>query len=163
METRLDKGGFDNKCRELPFQNKLIVKKPYGGGGLALLWKTQVQLDVINYTDHHILAKVVEDDGFECMLTCFYEWPEASQKNKSWALLSHLSTFVRGPWCCIGDFNTILHSKEKQSRFPPQFKQMDEFRLALDACNLVDLGFVGYPYTWNNKRPGAANTRLRLD
>lgn len=42
MEIRLDKDNFDNKCRDLPFQNKLIVKKPNSGGGLALLWKTQV-------------------------------------------------------------------------------------------------------------------------
>lgn len=71
METRIDKDSFNDKCRELPFQNKLIVKKPNNGGRMALLWKTQVQLDVVNYTDHHILAKVVEDDGFEWMLTCF--------------------------------------------------------------------------------------------
>ncbi|KAK7820737.1 hypothetical protein CFP56_038489 [Quercus suber] len=51
----------------------------------------------VNYTEHHILAKVVEEDGFEWWLTCFYGWPEASQKKKSWALLSHLSTLVRGP------------------------------------------------------------------
>jgi len=42
METRLDKDSFKDKCKELPFQNKLIVKKPNSGGGLTLLWKTQV-------------------------------------------------------------------------------------------------------------------------
>lgn len=40
---------------------------------------------------------------------------------------------------------------------------MEEFSLALDLCGLVDLGFRGYPFTWNNKRPGDANTRQRLD
>ena len=40
---------------------------------------------------------------------------------------------------------------------------MEEFSLALDSCGLVDLGFRGYPFTWNNKRPGDANTRQRLD
>ena len=121
METRLDREGFDNHCRELPFLNKFVVKKPNGGDGLA--W----------------------------MLTCFYGWPEASQKHKSWVLLNHLYSFVDGPWCCIGDFNAILHSSEKQSRFPPPFKQMDEFHSLLDGHSLADLGFVGYPYTWNNK------------
>ena len=130
METRLDREGFDNKCGDLPFQNKVVVKKPNFGGGLALLWKSQVQLDVINYTDNFILAKVVEEDG---------------------------------PWCCIGDFNAILHSSEKQSKYPPPFKQMEEFRTVLDSCNLADLGFIGDKYTWNNKRSGAANTRQRLD
>ena len=27
----------------------------------------------------------------------------------------------------------------------------------------VDLGFIGYPYTWNNRRLGVANTKERLD
>ena len=113
METCLDKEGFDNHCRELQFPNKFIVKKPYGGGGFALIWKEEVKLDVINFTDHHILARVVEEDGFAWMLTRFYGWPEVSQKHKSWALLNHLHSFVDGPWCCIGDFNAILHSSKK--------------------------------------------------
>ena len=33
----------------------------------------------------------------------------------------------------------------------------------MDECHLEDLGFKGYPYTWNNKRPGEANTRIQLD
>ena len=64
-------------------------------------------MDVINFTENHILAKVVEKDGFVWYLTCFYGWPDSSQKAKSWALLSHLSSFVDGPWLCIGDFNVI--------------------------------------------------------
>ena len=103
------------------------MKKPDAGGGLALLWKPEVNLDVINYTEHHILANVVEEDGFEWYLTGFYGWAEASQKPKSWALLSHLSSLVDGPWCCIGDFNAILLSSEKQSTYPPPYKQMEEF------------------------------------
>ena len=40
---------------------------------------------------------------------------------------------------------------------------MDNFQEALDLCNLVDMGFKGYPFTWNNKRPGIANIREQLD
>lgn len=86
------------------------------------MWKPKVHLEVINYTENHILAKVFEDDGMEWFLTCFYGWLEASQKTKSWALLSHLSTLANGPWCCIGDLNAILYVAKKQSFFPPQYK-----------------------------------------
>ena len=61
----MDEDGFNNHCGELPFQNKLIVKKPNSGGGLALVWKPEVHLKVINYTKNHILAKVVEKIGME--------------------------------------------------------------------------------------------------
>ena len=113
METRLDRSGFEKHCGDVPFKNKLIVKKPNSGGGLALLWKEEVTLDVINFTNNHILAKVVENDGFMWHLIGFYGWPKANEKWKLWALLSHLRTLVEDPWCCIGDFNAILHASEK--------------------------------------------------
>ena len=163
METCLDKEGYDKHCKEMPFQDKLIVKRLNSGGGLALIWRREVNLDVINYTDNHISAKVVEEDGFVWYLTCFYGWLDASQKQKSWALLNHLFTFVQGPWMCIGDFNPILHSFEKQSSHPPPYKQMDDFWEALDLCNLVDIGFKGYPFMWNNKRSSIANIKEQLD
>ncbi|XP_075662942.1 uncharacterized protein LOC142632422 [Castanea sativa] len=40
---------------------------------------------------------------------------------------------------------------------------MEDFGAALEACHLMDLGFHGYKFTWNNKRTGAANARERLD
>ena len=64
METRLDKDGFKNLYSDLPFQNKIIVKHPNAGGGLAFLWKNTINLEVINYTTNHVLAVVIEEDGF---------------------------------------------------------------------------------------------------
>ena len=72
METRLDKEGFKQHCGDLPFPNQIFVKKPNAGGGLALIWKHEIKVDVINYTENHILAKVVEEDGFQWYLTGFY-------------------------------------------------------------------------------------------
>ena len=77
METRLDKEGFKNLYDNLPFPNRIFAKNPDSGGGIALIWKREVSLDVINFTANHVLAKVVEEDGFEWFLTGFYGWPEA--------------------------------------------------------------------------------------
>ena len=77
--------------------------------------------------------------------------------------MEHLKTFVEGPWLCFGDFNAILHSLEKQSTKQPHIAQIDAFREVLEVCQLEDLGYKGYPFTWTNKRPGDANTKLKLD
>ncbi|KAL0006084.1 hypothetical protein SO802_013645 [Lithocarpus litseifolius] len=69
----------------------------------------------------------------------------------------------QGPWMLVGDFNAFLHTSEKKSIRPPQTSQVNAFREALGSCHLIDLGFKGYPFTWNNKRPGEANTKIRLD
>lgn len=86
-----------------------------------------------------------------------------AKKPKSWALLNHKCSFMDGPWCCMGDFNAILHSSEKQSKYSPPYKQMDDYRNVLDDCRLEDLGFASYPFTWNNKRLGLENPWERLD
>lgn len=33
----------------------------------------------------------------------------------------------------------------------------------MEECQFEDLGFKGYPYTWNTKRLGEANTKIQLD
>ena len=63
----------------------------------------------------------------------------------------------------IGDFNAYLHAVEKKSARQPQFSQIKAFRETLSSSQLQDLGFKGYPYTWSNKRPREANTKIQLD
>ena len=70
---------------------------------------------------------------------------------------------MEGPWLCIGDFNAFPQSSEKLSKRLALASQVEDFRAAMEECHLEDLGFKGYPYTWNNKWPGEANTRIWLD
>lgn len=57
METWLDKEGFEKLYGKLPYQNKIIVKKSDSGGGLALLWKDDIRMDLINFTNNHVLTR----------------------------------------------------------------------------------------------------------
>uniref|UniRef100_A0A453EM00 Endonuclease/exonuclease/phosphatase domain-containing protein n=1 Tax=Aegilops tauschii subsp. strangulata TaxID=200361 RepID=A0A453EM00_AEGTS len=40
---------------------------------------------------------------------------------------------------------------------------MVAFRDVLEVCGLVDLGLIGAPFTYDNKRSGAGNVKVRLD
>ena len=40
---------------------------------------------------------------------------------------------------------------------------MEDFRVALENCELKDLGFIGHKFTWTNRRPSSAHTKQRLD
>ena len=77
IETRLDKEGFDKLYSNLSYQNKIIVKHPDLGGGLALLWKNGINMEVVNYTANHVLAKIIEEDKFVWYMTGFYGWLDA--------------------------------------------------------------------------------------
>ena len=66
-------------------------------------------------------------------------------------------------WLCVGDYNEILSSEEKQGGLPRPPKQMEDFRQALLHCGLNNLGFIGIIFTWRNGRPGRAFVQERLD
>ncbi|KAL5747974.1 hypothetical protein ACOSQ2_025271 [Xanthoceras sorbifolium] len=67
------------------------------------------------------------------------------------------------PWICGGDFNEILMDCEKDGGLPKQRRLLLNFREALDACGLQDLGFEGPLFTWCNGRVGNAFVQERLD
>ncbi|EPS60668.1 hypothetical protein M569_14134, partial [Genlisea aurea] len=64
---------------------------------------------------------------------------------------------------CAGDFNEILDPSEISSSGTRPPNQMAVFREALLDCDLTDLGYHGFPFTWSNKRKYPATVRARLD
>jgi hypothetical protein len=67
------------------------------------------------------------------------------------------------PWICAGYYNEKLSQEEQLGQNDRSEAQMTKFRDCLTDCRLVDLGFSGYPFTWNNNRDGMANVQARLD
>ena len=64
---------------------------------------------------------------------------------------------------CIGDHNEILSSKEKEARLPRPEYLMQNFRSTLLHCGLIDMGFTGNMFTWENGKEGEAFVQERLD
>ena len=56
-------------------------------------------------------------------------------------------------------FQKITHLDKKCGRAERSADQMQAFRNALDACDLLDLGFSGPSFTWCNERFGEQRTR----
>ncbi|XP_073359504.1 uncharacterized protein [Aegilops tauschii subsp. strangulata] len=67
------------------------------------------------------------------------------------------------PWVVVGDFNEAMWSFEHFSDTPRSAGQMLDFRDVLEVCGLGELGFAGLPYTFDNRRGGRANVKVRLD
>ena len=82
---------------------------------------------------------------------------------KSWDAIRYLSAQDNLPWICVGDYNEALFQSDQLGGNPRPFAQMEAFWDCLADCGLADLGFSGYPYTWDNKRDGADNVKVRLD
>lgn len=54
------------------------------------------------------------------------------------------------PWLLIGDFNDISKNSEKFGGGPPSQTKLAFFSTFLNTYKLVDLGFIGHPFTWTN-------------
>ena len=77
--------------------------------------------------------------------------------------MRHLHFKSTLPWLCIGDFNEILTSDEKQGKILRPIRQMEEFHNVLLQSDLIDLGFYENKFTWRNGRSGEAFVQERLD
>lgn len=80
-----------------------------------------------------------------------------------WDELRHIGDNVNGHWCVVGDFNAILEQREKIGGRPFTSSSHCPFRSLMDDAELFDMGYIGYPFTWNNWRAGIANIQERLD
>ncbi|KAF4397904.1 hypothetical protein G4B88_019625, partial [Cannabis sativa] len=149
-------------CSVLNYGNMWTVDRVGMSGGLLLMWRTDITLQVLSSSPGHILATVAGAGFSPWYFTGFYGNPDASQRRFSWQLLRDLRKEVWGPWLCIGDFNEIVSLSEKiggRDRLPGV---MDGFREVIDDCRLIDFSSSKHELTWCNEH---SNSRImeRLD
>ena len=144
METKVEKYVLDRISRKIQYSNLFVVPRHNTGGGLALFWKTDSNVDVQSFSDRHIDAIIDHGVDDAWRFTGFYGDPDTASREDSWSLLRTLHNRSNLPWLCIGDFNEILLADEKQGWLDRPERQMQGFREALDYCRLRDLGFNGY-------------------
>lgn len=60
IETKLDITEIDGIKQKIERQQGLVVPSIRRAGGLALLWRNSVQVDILTYSPRHIDAIVIE-------------------------------------------------------------------------------------------------------
>jgi hypothetical protein len=104
-------------------------------GGLALFWHENLVVDV----------KAVTRDTSISMSG--YLW-----MNPSWCLTCVYSNFNEAMWL-FGYFSAFVRPEQ----------QMIASRDTLEICELVDIGFSRVTFTYDNKRRGRGNVKVRMD
>ncbi|XP_071685392.1 uncharacterized protein [Lolium perenne] len=146
----------------LGFKHGVAVDCRGFSGGLALWWRDGIEVDVRPWCQYYIDAAITFE-GKKWRFTGIYGEPRTELRTKTWEALYYLRRQDDLPWLCAGDFNEILHPGEQLGGNPRCEAQMERFRECLEMCGLADMGFQGYPYTWENRREGADNIQVRLD
>jgi exonuclease III len=165
-ETKMGATKGAAELRGRPGYQKVFAVNCVGrGGGLALLWKNDVVVDLKSYSRSHIDVWITEtgDGNRQWRFPGFYGDPSRSRRKESWWLLRFLRNASNLPWLCGGDFNEILHDYEQISGQDREEWKMEGFREVVEECGFTDLGFSGLWYTWDNRREGRSNIKVRLD
>ncbi|KAF5471486.1 hypothetical protein F2P56_008274 [Juglans regia] len=163
METKSLKKSFDSLRRRLQCEGCFVVEAVGKGGGLVLLWNSDVRAEIVNYSQSHINVWIEEEGEKKWLLTCFYGQPDTNKRKESWSLLNSLKPAANIGWCIVGDFNEILTNDEKWGGRARPEGQMELFREVMNEGNLYDLGWKGDKFTWSNSHGDDTFTKERLD
>ena len=93
---------------KLDFANGFYVQRKGQGGGLAMFWRREVDIEIKSFSRHHIDAVVTkEGTSFKWRITRFYGHPETHRRKESWNFMNTLNSQFQLPWMCFRDFNEI--------------------------------------------------------
>ena len=125
------------------------------GGGLALFWDESLRVTVLDSCKRYIDVNVEDHGSGKTWRSTFvYGEPCVEHRQRMWDHLVRLKGVSDLPWVVCGDFNEALWQHEHFLRTSRGESQMEAFRDTLFVCELIDLGFSGAPYTYDNGQLG---------
>ena len=83
METKLEKIPMERIGRKVQFNNIFVMPHVNMAGGLALLWRKEINLDIQTYSDRHIDAFIYHGVDDTWRLTGFYGDLETANRENS--------------------------------------------------------------------------------
>ncbi|KAH7862470.1 hypothetical protein Vadar_005220 [Vaccinium darrowii] len=165
MESRNNFNRIDAIRKVLGFPMVVTVKPIGTGGGLSLLWNQSLNVEILEKQQSFLEAIVKDGSGFHCWRVFFVHAPAEgySERKVLWQILKEKVSKVRQNCILLGDFNAITSNDEKWGGPNKSSWELRDFRDFISESQLIDMGYIGYPFTWNNKRHGGCNVRERLD
>lgn len=163
METKIDSVRIQNISRSFGFGNCFALNHGIECEGLAILWQSDVCLDVFYSSDCFFGVNVTEGDGLIWSLWLCHCPAKRSIKRVFWNNLGETITQGRDNCACAGDFNDVASQKEKMGG--KRFTSKSNFFLYnfMTDMGAIDLGFNGNSFIWCNKMNGEANIREHMD
>lgn len=151
--------------RRFGVDHAYIVPAQGQSGGLWLLVKQEVEVDVVSVSQFFLIALCVHKPSMKKFgLVCMYGDPHHQKTSSIWAQVqSFVATYPNLPMLCMSDLNNIMNAKEKLGPTPANLKRISEFCCLVKNCGLFDLGYNGLAYTWTNKRFSTNPTYERLE
>ncbi|KAK4253942.1 hypothetical protein QN277_009385 [Acacia crassicarpa] len=150
--------------RRCGFDQEWLVDPIGYSGGLALWLSDLLKVNIL-FSSSNIIHTSVTSSEFDTpnYISFIYGPTDEAERNLCWQELRRIGKTVVGSWLCLGDYNDILSQEEKYRGNPRPWRRIRNFRCLLADCDLFDLGFHGYKFTWCNNRDEPDTIKERLD
>ncbi|XP_026399680.1 uncharacterized protein LOC113295564 [Papaver somniferum] len=153
-----------NRLHDPCYSNHCIVPVVGRSGGLWLLWKEDIDAEVISFSNNLIHLQVKQSGPYPSWNPfSVYGPPQRPDRAQFWQSLSIYSQYVAGPKCYIGDFNVVSSLREKHGGDQSLNSTISNFNGFIHENHLLDLGYSRPAYTWSNGRQFQNLIRQRLD
>ena len=110
-ETHLDNAKADKVRRRAGFDHKAVFESEGMSGGLLLMWKEEVKIQVNSVSKNYIDVTVNEEGGRR--FTGLYGEPEWNRKVLTWEAIRSLKGEPTIPWLIMGEFKYCIIQKRK--------------------------------------------------
>ncbi|XP_070677800.1 uncharacterized protein [Malus domestica] len=153
LETKNNSQRFRFLKRRLGMSCMHAIEPRGIAGGLCVFWKDAKDVVLVKYGEFFI--EVLIADGVRNLrwrLVVVYASTVACTRAQQFEVLRTRLASLGEPCLVMGDFNDLLLESEKIGGNGRTVSSMRTFRTFVAQTKLLDLGFVGYPYTWRNRR-----------
>ncbi|KAI5336490.1 hypothetical protein L3X38_015758 [Prunus dulcis] len=133
-------------------------------GGLGLWWNFNVKVEILSATKNMIDTIVTNaSDSSLARVSWVYGPPHYRDKARFWDSLDRFSWNNNTPWLCTGDFNELLWQHEKSGGNPILHSTPRCLQRFMDSNSLLDLGYIGQRFTWQNNHVDGSFIQERID
>ena len=150
-ETKANETRMEEVKNAIGFSGKLVVDVKGKAGGLCLMWKWGINLEVEEF-NKNLLAVKIKEALCEWLLVGFHKPPYPAKKRKVWENLCAILESFQGPWVCFGDFNYIVNAEEKYGGVKGGTSAPNYLKELMFDLGAIDLGYSGNKFTWAKGR-----------
>ncbi|XP_031091106.1 uncharacterized protein LOC115996077 [Ipomoea triloba] len=150
-------------CKKLGFDEWVRVEAVGFSGGIWILWKASLKIEIINTHPQFINLQVQEGLLSQWTFTVVYGSPNKSLRRRLFADLSSDNMRTQQCWLICGDFNAVTSREEVSNPGCFNNTRSVDFVEWIFREGLVDLGFEGPKFTWRRGENTSHYKAARLD
>ncbi|GMI83210.1 hypothetical protein HRI_001990300 [Hibiscus trionum] len=159
FEPQISSRKADNFIRRSGFDNSYRVEVTCFSGGIWVLWRASVKLDVVVVSSQFVHGWCYDiARRRSCFITFVYASPNSSKRSMVWNQLQALEPSQGITWVLGGDFNAIVSPLEREGGSVNRLGVCSKFKDFLFDSGLIDMGYKGPLFTWEH-----GDLKQRLD